>query len=944
MKENFSRRSQEKHVRGGPSVRSFDEVAIDYGQVHNLQAGKNGYQSSGLSFKSDLPLGAEFYEVLFYDSLDAPITAPEENFERVLLMPNLQNMQSSVWIKDERGANVLKDGFKRTQLNGTLRSDDALVLQALTESVLQIREGDESREVRLAPQEILNLARSSGREVQVSSGRVLRIDPKEKVPEQGLLEGMLIFEDELLQVQGLASVVNVETASGSRFLLDGDEGFRVQGLNDPSDPSAQLTMEDGSTITLMKTHYANGQTGTLSQNILLHPQLCADSSPPFAIVDGTTGNQIDLAILKTTTLSAESSFDSMSDIHSARWDTDGDGVDDSEGLQTLIGPYQEPGPQTVTLTLTDLAGNESQEEIQVNVYVPDLTLESATPTEVTGSSDPATPEFPFDLVRQRDGVIRTLRFGALTDEKGDILEDDFNNSPLIDVYNRDLDIVAQFDPFTKQVVVTMEGYEAEAFPAGQGWPTRIVVFESASEQVMASFVVSSSLDGSIDLSEEALEEKPVAEFQNQKNVLAHLTPALAAEKGLKVESGQITLKDNSGALVFALTADGNVIFYSEEVRLEKTPATSTDEFLVLQIYEGDRELLEFWPGHPAEAEIVNREDLDLPPGSLPGSQSSVDASGSVRFEFADISKDDPLYQDIYDLVERGVLQGYEKNGERVFEPDKSITRAEFTQIMLSILCIVPGEEAKNLPAVFNDVNNPQQWYYPVSKEAFLRGLVTGYGGEIDADGFTPFKPGNLISRAEGTKIILEALELQGVVDLKGETAGGSPWYEPYLRIGLDLSPYLKETPDGEGATYVLTRSEAVDPSHKLTRYEFVEMASRVLDFYNCFDLDSDGDGLGNFDEENRYGTDHYDPDTDDGGVNDGEEVGRGSNPLNPVDDFGSGLGEVGVFAIHETCSTCPCEATIDYDADLRPGDSVFTIIRNEAGKIFGVSNQLEVGE
>jgi len=50
--------------------------------------------------------------------------------------------------------------------------------------------------------------------------------------------------------------------------------------------------------------------------------------------------------------------------------------------------------------------------------------------------------------------------------------------------------------------------------------------------------------------------------------------------------------------------------------------------------------------------------------------------------------------------------------------------------------------------------------------------------------------------------------------------------------------------------------------------------------------DCDGDGLTN-DEEEDLGTDPYDADTDDGGIDDGTEVANGTNPLDPTDDIGA---------------------------------------------------------
>ena len=82
-------------------------------------------------------------------------------------------------------------------------------------------------------------------------------------------------------------------------------------------------------------------------------------------------------------------------------------------------------------------------------------------------------------------------------------------------------------------------------------------------------------------------------------------------------------------------------------------------------------------------------------------------------------------------------------------------------------------------------------------------------------------------------------------------------------------------------------------------------------------------------------------------MDDGSEVGRSSDPLLESDDFGDGSVEglePGIYAVREACNACPCNSSIDYDADLRPGDKVFAIIRNDAGEIFGVSNTLTVEE
>ena len=61
------------------------------------------------------------------------------------------------------------------------------------------------------------------------------------------------------------------------------------------------------------------------------------------------------------------------------------------------------------------------------------------------------------------------------------------------------------------------------------------------------------------------------------------------------------------------------------------------------------------------------------------------------------------------------------------------------------------------------------------------------------------------------------------------------------------------------------------------------------------DEDTDDDGLQDGEEVDDYGTDPTDEDTDDGGVDDGTEVDRGSDPLDPSDDFPGDTGLSGAY-------------------------------------------------
>ena len=78
-------------------------------------------------------------------------------------------------------------------------------------------------------------------------------------------------------------------------------------------------------------------------------------------------------------------------------------------------------------------------------------------------------------------------------------------------------------------------------------------------------------------------------------------------------------------------------------------------------------------------------------------------------------------------------------GENRFEPDRAITRAEFTAIAMRFAHL--PENGKN---IFSDVTT-SDWFYDVVVGSIQYGWINGY-----SDG--TFRPHNTISRAEVTTI------------------------------------------------------------------------------------------------------------------------------------------------------------------------------------------------
>jgi hypothetical protein len=443
--------------------------------------------------------------------------------------------------------------------------------------------------------------------------------------------------------------------------------------------------------------------------------------------------------------------------------------------------------------------------------------------------------------------------------------------------------------------------------------------------------------------------------------------------------------------------------------------------------------------------------------------------------FDDVNEDNPYYESIMNFFQRGILSGIPAGNRLQFGFNEPIERAEFAKVMLDTFCIVPRPQAYQSPGVFTDIpfsdlGNP--WYFAPTKEAYFQGFITGYRGLIDQyTGRTPFAPEETITLAEAVKIILEALEREGIITLD-KVPVTTPYYAAFMQVARDLEPYSTGRAELK-STFLLTAEEAAQPERDLNRGEFIKLADRVLTAYDCSLLDSDGDGMPDFwekqqgldpltddadgdpdgdgltnlqefkygtdpleadtdgggvkdgeevlkrqtnpldpaddlpdsdgdgltdvDETNKYGTDPFKADTDGGGVNDGDEVLiNATNPNNALDDIdtdGDGLGDGeerliyktdylnpdtdgggvkdgaevwrgtdpldpaddlidpkenladGLYVIPAECFSCPCPAAIDHTADLIPGDRILAIIsNNNNSQIFSQSNLVTITE
>ena len=132
----------------------------------------------------------------------------------------------------------------------------------------------------------------------------------------------------------------------------------------------------------------------------------------------------------------------------------------------------------------------------------------------------------------------------------------------------------------------------------------------------------------------------------------------------------------------------------------------------------------------------------------------LDQDVEITKTFDDVPEDAWYAKAVNTLASLGVVSGV---GDNKFEPNRSITRAEFTTMAMKFA--VGGEEGEN---IFSDVDK-DDWFYKAVVDSIQYGWIHGY-----PDG--TFRPNNPITRAEVTAIVNNMLGREADEDFVDEHA------------------------------------------------------------------------------------------------------------------------------------------------------------------------------
>ena len=744
--------------------------------------------------------------------------------------------------------------------------------------------------------------------------------------------------------------INLSTSKSYQRYIVSNQTTLPRGLNSdftktinlPSQSTVKIPISNGAYLARISMLDTNNNTiNILQSNIPLSPSSCGDQAGPVII--SRDGLDIEVPLYSTYTLDLSRSYDVSSDIYeiyldnNIQVDSDQDGnplndrnIQGTENLASTIyrlGPFNQLGNRTYQINMIDVNNNTSSARLNLRVVPPKINLSVQPDNTVLGSLEPISGGTPVTLVRQRNNVISKLA-EVTTDSSGkfeykpdtssqSIIIKDINQRPLFEV-NKSTGTILSLQSAAQ--------IKVEPWQEGVNNTNLSLIYNN---QVLTRVQKISDSAFTPILSTRSITQ----EINQNPNLGIHLQDIQPANQyRASLDQNQVVITNSQQEVLAVITSSGQVSVLSNQLSLEASKVNNINALQTIDFYIESTLQFSLYV-NPANS-LQLQEPVSIATTRTRVYRPSIEPV--VLPTIQDLPSG-PSGQAILRLQELGIIEGVQRNGQVFFEPNREIFRSEYAKIILEALCLAPTPPSFQAPQAFSDIpflGDNQAWFYSYTKETKLLGLFTGYLGEFDqATNLYPFKPQNSITLAEATKVILEALQFKQVLQINPQLDPNAPWYLPYMEISQNLQPYL--TPLGLQSSklqqnQLLSPAEASTPNRFITREEFAVIASRVLDLYNCFELENSNDTNNNQSDQNDPNNQNNQPQPDSSDPNQdttNQQTLIFPNPSRP-----------GLYIDEIACNSCPCAYTIDDKNGIMRGDVVFAVILGPNQEIYSQSN------
>lgn len=665
---------------------------------------------------------------------------------------------------------------------------------------------------------------------------------------------------------------------------------------DQLDGSAySMAMENGYYQIKMTWFDKYASTANYNQNEILAPQIYAGTTEPMDIMQE---EMLYMPLFKAKTFKAGDIFVDLAGAYQYYWfiDPDNNPLTPQIGKTLTIPAQNRERTIKIKLVATQDIEDENFEKFEktfsIRVYVPTIELDAeklqegivaGDMTPIQGAENDDLSEMPFSVFRQRLGTWKNI--GILRDEDPEKAP---TNPPLgesqsyysvdsggtyhiegfeiidpspIEMMDQEGKVIAEIEPGTGLIKLYDPNYELKAVPAGTESPTHIAIVQTETGAIFGNVYYISDNTENVTIVDSALNPSNVAsvgttvgDANKGDDIIAATIPAY----GPSFPGGVAIFEEGMQENVALVDKDGTIRMMQAGYDLKIKNKDSQDDPYVFQIITGggspvfdvfiqaDFDNLQIDnstemgdagiqiglqpTGETAFAQNTPETAIETTSDSPPVPEFQFEPDEPLKVTgspFADIDETHPYYEQILDLYESRVVSGY---ADGTFKPDQKITRAEFIKIALGVTncvdCTTPNDSVKQEYTVnpFPDVSLPSWYFYCISIAKAL-GMITGYG-----DGF--FRPERNISRAEAAAVLLRqsGIELTEAPEGAFTDVPDYAWYVDYVYTAVEIG-------------LIKSNFGLVNPDEQITRGEFAFMAAGVKGLQECWDVDTDGDGV-----------------------------------------------------------------------------------------------------